>query len=293
MLPLSDVNTAIIAAVLALRDSRPEAQRHRLDGRQRDGVPAVTAVNSFGEAGLPLSPSVRPPRAASVAGRGPPAHSRVVPHSAGKFTSMVLVSGEVPFLSRPCPLDEFTRLFTPRTLPSSSVHFACGCGRSQLTTSRRAESMDSTSTGSRRGRGGIRTHEAFTPACFQDKCLRPLGNAPMIDGRLGPQVPLAKFIVSRCAQSPRHRLDRGRAAGFRHRLGPDSRSRWDPALREAGHAVKRCWHLGETVPRVGFAPTLQRMELGFEPSASTVPATGAVPSFLPKALGGSRLVLTG
>lgn len=116
MLPLSDVNTAIIAAVLALRDSRPEAQRHRLDGRQRDGVPAVTAVNSFGEAGLPLSPSVRPPRAASVAGRGPPAHSRVVPHSAGKFTSMVLVSGEVPFLSRPCPLDEFTRLFTPRTL---------------------------------------------------------------------------------------------------------------------------------------------------------------------------------
>ena len=98
----------------------------------------------------------------------------------------------------------------------------------------------------------------------------------MIDGRLGPQVPLAKFIVSRCAQSPRHRLDRGRAAGFRHRLGPDSRSRWDPALREASHAVKRCWHLGETVPRVGFAPTLQRMELGFEPSASTVPATGAV-----------------
>ena len=56
MLLLSDVNKAAIAAYLALRDSRPEAQRRRHDGRQRDGVPAVTAVNSFGEAGLSAVP---------------------------------------------------------------------------------------------------------------------------------------------------------------------------------------------------------------------------------------------
>lgn len=57
------------------------------------------------------------------------------------------------------------------------------------------QSMDCRlSTGSRRGRGGIRTHEAFTPACFQDKCLRPLGNAPMTDGGTGLQYrPAIKF----------------------------------------------------------------------------------------------------
>ena len=140
----------------------------------------------------------------------------------------------------------------------------------------------------KRGRGGIRTHEAFTPACFQDKCLRPLGNAPMTDGRLGPQgATLAiKSVVSRCVQ-PSVTVDHGRAAGFRHRLGPDSRTRWDPAMRWAGHAVGRCWHLGETVPRVGFAPTFPVMGLGFEPSASAIPDAGAAPRSPSGALSGS------
>lgn len=278
-----------------MRDSRPEAQRRRLDGRQRDGVPAVTAVNSFGEAGLPLPPSVRPPRAASVAGRGPPAHSRVVPHSAGKFTSMVLVSGEVPFLSRPCPLDEFTRLFTPRTLPSSSVHCAYGCGRSQLTTSRRAESMDSRRpTGSRRGRGGIRTHEAFTPACFQDKCLRPLGNAPMIDGRLGLQVPARHQVHSLQVRSVPASPSRSwtccrlqTPAWSRQSFAVGPRSARGQPCRQALLALG-----GDSAPG-GTRTHTPVMGLGIKPSASAIPDTGAAPSFLPKALGGSRLVLTG